>query len=508
MPAKRVLIVGGGSAGWIAAAYMDAVLNGATKKAVTITLIESPTVGRIGVGEATVPTLRDTLRTIGVNEKDFMRSCDATFKQAIKFVNWERNDGESYYHPFDRRQLGRMDRSGLKWLNSSGSHPFAETVSIQPALCDENYSPKMLQNNPDFGGPLAYAYHVDAEKMADFLCDVAVKRGVISIRDDVISVQQASNGDIASVTTQHHGTIEADLFIDCSGFASILIDKTLAVEHVDYSPWLLCDRAVAMRVPYSAHKPKVRRPYTLSTALSNGWAWDINLADRRGTGYVYCSQFIDDDTAEAELRAFEGSHSEELDARRLRFKVGRRAKAWHRNCVAIGLSSGFIEPLESTGIYLIEFAVTMLCEHFPFGGDSLPLANRFNQLIQDRYEEILDLIVLHYCLTKRNDTEFWREVQKAEHIPEKLQQRLALWRQKPPSSADCHKTLQLFSHHTFEYILYGMNFLREQSGVGHRPATDIPADIQQALKTARSKLPGHDAWLQQTLGENFQDLAV
>ncbi len=511
MVAKRVLIVGGGTAGWITAAYMDAVLNSKSRKVVDITLVESAAIGRIGVGEATVPTLRDTLRTIGVSETDVMKHCDATFKQAIKFVNWERNEGESYYHPFDRRQTGRFDRAGLKWLNSQGDKPFAEMVSIQPTLCDENYSPKLMENNPEYTGPLAYAYHVDAEKLADYLRDVAVSRGVVHITDDVIDVSQSENGDIESVATRNHGKLEADLFVDCTGFAALMIGKTLDVEHIDYKQWLLCDSAVPMRVPYDAHDPSKRLPYTLSTALSSGWAWDINLADRRGTGYVFSSQFIDDESAIAELRAFEGEHAKELDARVLRFRVGRRARCWERNCVAIGLSSGFIEPLESTGIYLIELQAAMLCEHFPFAGRDgdvmQPLADRFNDIIQQRYEEILDLIVLHYCLTKRNDTAFWREVQKTEHIHERLQQRLALWQQKLPSSADCRDSLQLFSHHTFEYIMYGMNFMRDRSGVTERLPAEIPADISRALQTARAKLPNHDVWLQAKLGEGYQRFA-
>lgn len=508
MAGKRVLIVGGGTAGWITAAYMDAVLNGPKRKIVDITLVESPAIGRIGVGEATVPSLRDTLKTIGVSEAEVMRRCDATFKQAIRFTNWEKNQGESFYHPFDRRQGGRFDRSAMKWLNSDLSIPFAETVSIQPTLCDENYSPKMLRDNPDFAGPLAYAYHLDAEKLADYLAEVAVSRGVKHVRDDVITVQQHANGDIASVTTKANGVLEADLFVDCTGFAAVLIGKTLNVEHIDYSQWLLCDRAVALRVPFDHHDPGKRLPFTQSTALSAGWVWDINLANRRGTGYVYASQFLDADAAEAELRAFEGSHADGIEARHLRFRVGRRARCWENNCVAIGLSSGFIEPLESTGIYLIELQAAMLCEHFPFGNDMQPLAKHFNGIVQQRYEEILDLIVLHYCLSKRTDSAFWREVQKAEHIPEQLQQRLALWREKLPSSSDCRDSLQIFSHHAFEYILYGMNFMAERSAVSRRKPTEVPAEIGRAIQLAKAQLPDHDSWLQQKLGDHYQRIAA
>ena len=506
MALKSVLIVGGGSAGWITAAYMDAVLNGPNNKIVDITLIESPDVGRIGVGEATVPSLRDSMRTIGVPEATFMQAADASFKQAIKFVNWLDNDGSHYYHPFDRRPAGRVDRAGTRWLGSDRSTPFASTVSIQPWLCDEDSSPKPMEHR-DYNGPLSYAYHVDAEKLADFLCDLAVSRGVSHIKDRVTQVEQKDSGDIAAVNTEQGRRLEADLFIDCTGFASLLIGKTLNVPHEDYSQWLMCDSAVAMRVPYDKYFSGRRKPYTVATALSCGWVWDIGLANRRGTGYVYSSQFIGDDAAEAELRAFEGAHSEDIQARRLKFRVGRTTRPWTRNCVAIGLSSGFIEPLESTGIFLVELAAATLCEYFPFGDDMSSLAKAYNQIQQDRYEEILDFIVLHYCLTRRTDSEFWREVQKPERIPDRLRERLAMYEHKSPSFSDFHDTLQLFSHHTYEYVMYGMDFQRDKIAGRQMPGTQVSKVVTDALSRARSVLPNHDRWLQSKLGTAYNTAA-
>ncbi len=503
MALKKVLIVGGGTAGWITAAYMDAVLNGPKNKVIDICLIESPDVARIGVGEATVPSLRDTLRTIGISESDFMKATDASFKQAIKFVDWLKNDGHAYYHPFDRRPAGRIDRSGLRWLTSDRSIPFASTVSIQPSLSEWGFSPKLL-DTPDYDGPLSYAYHVDAEKLADLLCEVAVSRGVKHIKDKVVEVEQHDSGNIAAVKTQGGLHLPADLFIDCTGFLSLLITKTLHVPHVDYSQWLLCDRAVAMRVPNAKAQPERRNAYTTSTALSAGWAWDIGLANRRGTGYVYSSQFIDDAAAEAELRQLEGSHCDDIEARVLKFRVGRCESPWTKNCVAIGLSSGFIEPLESTGIFLIELAAATLCEYFPYGDDMSDLAAAYNQIQQDRYEEILDFIVLHYCLTQRTDTAFWQEVQKPERIPESLQKRLAMYRHKSPSFSDFHDNIQLFSHHTYEYVLYGMDFQRDKIAEGqYAPKTQVPEMVAKALQRAKSVLPKHDHWLQKKLGPAY-----
>ncbi len=504
MAMKRVLIVGGGSAGWITAAYMDAVLNAPQRKAVDITLIESPDVGRIGVGEATVPSLRDTMRTIGIDEKTFMSAADGSFKQAIKFVDWLEK-GSHYYHPFDRRPAGRMDRAGLGWLASDRSVPFASTVSIQPDLCNDGVAPKMLEH-PDYQGPLSYAYHVDAEKLADTLCQVATSRGVKHVQGFVTEVEHHENGDLSGVVTKEGQRIEADLFVDCTGFLSLLIEKALKVDFVDYSQWLLCDRAVAMRVPYETYYPGKRRPFTVATALSNGWVWDIALAGRRGTGYVYSSNYIDDEAAEAELRAHEGPHCADLPSRVLKFRVGRRAEPWHRNCVSIGLSSGFIEPLESTGLFLVELSVATLCEYFPFTRDMSGLAKSYNKIIIDRYEEILDFIVLHYCLTRRTDTEFWKEVQKPERIPDRLREKLEMWRYKSPSFSDFHDTIQLFSHHTYEYVMYGMDFMRErlEEAGGRAPPTHVPKQVSDALTRARSSLIPHDQYLERKLGDSYR----
>ncbi len=503
MALKRVLIVGGGSAGWITAAYLDAVLNGPSAKLIEITVIEAPDVGRIGVGEATVPSLRDTMRTIGVDEKTFMGACEATFKQAIRFENWLHKDGHAYYHPFDRRPAGRLDRAGVRWVASDRSMPFAATVSPQPQLCDEGKAPKPT-GWKDYESPLSYAYHMDAEKLADFLCSLSVSRGVSHVQDLVTAVDHHEDGRIAAVQTRSGHRLEADLFIDCTGFKALLIGDALGAGYEDYSQYLLCDRAVAMRVPYDVHRPATRRPYTVASARSAGWTWDIPLASRRGVGYVYASRFLDDEAAEAELRGHEGPHAADLPVRRLRFPVGRRIDPWTKNCVAIGLSSGFIEPLESTGLFLVELAVATLCEYFPLGRESDGLARQFNRILQNRYEEILDFVVLHYCLTRRDDTAFWREVQKPERIPERLRTWLAVWEHKAPSLSDFHDALQLFSHHTYEYVLYGMDHHRERlAGRPSVPPTQVPGEITQALNAARARLPAHDAWLSQSLGSAY-----
>ncbi len=281
-------------------------------------------------------------------------------------------------------------------------------------------APKMF-GQWEMGTRLPYAFHMNALKFADYLCEIATSRGVQHHLDHVVDIEMTEGGDIAAVQTRSGQRIEADLFIDCTGFAALLIEKKLGVDWVDCSQWLLCDRAMTIQVPYETSYPGYVRPNTLATAVSAGWIWEIPLQNRRAWGYVHSSEFVSEDDAEKELRAFVGPLADAFPTRPVPFKVGYRAKSWVRNCVAIGLSAGFIEPLESTGLYLSDLAAVMMTEHFPYGDDMAPLAYRFNRILANRFHEILDFINMHYCLTRRTDTPFWREVQRPERINERLQ---------------------------------------------------------------------------------------
>jgi tryptophan halogenase len=511
----------------MAAAYLDSALNRDGRRGVEIGLIESPDVPRIGVGEATIPSINHILAAIGIDEIEFLKRVDGTFKQAIKYAGWLDGRGESYYHPFNRFRSSPVDRTARQWLMSDRSTPFAATVSAQPVICDLNMAPRML-GDWDFGPPLTYAFHMNALKFADYLCELATSRGVRHYRDHVVDVEMAENGDIAAVKTRGGERLEADLFIDCTGFAALLIEKKLGVGWVDCSRWLLCDRATTMHVPYDHHYPGYVRPYTTATALSAGWVWEIPLQDKRSLGYVHSSAFLSDEDAEKEIRAFEGAHAESLESRIVHFKVGHREKAWVRNCVAIGLSGGFIEPLESTGLYLSDLATVMLTEHFPYHGDMAPLAFRFNRIMANRFYEILDFINMHYCLSRRTDTEFWREVRKSEHITGRLQAKLDFWKSKPPSAADFedqwfprqpdtplpsgglpgdHRspvdTADIFGVDSYEAILYGMDFLRAECSAWFgetRPRTRVAKVIGERVTLAPRNLPPHDLWLKRILG--------
>lgn len=521
----KILIVGGGSAGWMAAAYLDAVLNRDDERRADVGLIESPDAPRIGVGEATIPSINHILAAIGIDEIDFLRHTDGTFKQAIKFDNWLDNKGEGYYHAFSRFTVKPLDNSGPRWLESDRAIPFMATVSAQPQLCEWQLAPRML-GDWNFGPKLTYAYHMNALKFADYLQSIATARGVRHYVDHMTDVELQENGDIASISTRGGKHLEADLFIDCTGFAALLIEKKLGVPWVDFSQWLLCDRALVMPVDYETWYPGGLRPYTLSTAVSAGWIWDIPLQNRRGVGYVHSSAFIDADAAERELRAYEGAHADGLDARIINFKVGMRETAWFRNCIAIGLSGGFLEPIESTGLYLSDLATVLLTEYFPDQADMPTIAYRYNRIIANRFYEVLDFINLHYCLTRRTDTEFWREVQKPEHITDRLAAKLEFWREKPVSLADFEDqylpgqptqampgsngdnrfpidTGKLFTRSSYEAILYGMDFQRDECRERYGPDLPRPTvdrQIIERVKAAPQKLPRHDAWFQQVLG--------
>ncbi len=523
---RKILVVGGGSAGWIAASYLNSVLNHYGKlNRVHVTLIESPDIPRISVGEATIPSMRHVLNAIGVDELEFMKTTNATFKQSIRYQNWVKNDGGYYHHPYSRFSTGAVDRAGQDWLASNRSMPFMSTVTPQTEICDRNQSPRVASlAQRDY--PLVYAYHMNAQLFADYLRDFSTARGVTHVLDNVTSIEMRENGLIRAIKTQGGKEIEADVFVDSTGFRSALLGTKLGVPYEDCSQFLLCDHALTTHIPYDKFFPGHVRPYTTATALSSGWIWDIPMNDRRSIGYVHSSAFISPDEAEAELRRYEGAHSEGLDTRRVKFHVGRR-QHWKGNCIGIGLAAGFIEPLESTGLYLADMASVMLAEHFPWKDDMFEaMAFRYNRIMSNRFYEILDFINLHYCLTQRADTPFWREVQKPEHITDRLKAKFEFWKMKPPTPSDfadqffpgmsqqakgpgvtfddrpAVDTGGLWNYQSYEFIMYGMQFCGQ-----HLPPPDanapkpvpLPAVSSMAEET-RWALPQHHVWLQRMVG--------
>lgn len=524
---RKLVIVGGGSAGWITAAYLNAALNArGQKKTVDITLIESPSVPRVNVGEATIPNLLQVLNVIGIREAEFMKATDATFKQSIRFVNWENNDGSAYHHPFNIVRAEPIDTFGRDWLASKRDVPYGETVSDQPRISDMNLCPKPKQG-VSFGAPVRYAYHMNAQKFADYLRDFSKERGVNHILANLEAVNVDERGYITDISLDNQDNLRADIFIDCTGFRSLLLGEALGVGFEDYSQWLLCNQAVIAQFPYEEFYPGLVRPYTTATALSAGWVWDIPMQTRRSVGYVHSSDFISEEDAEEELSQYQGCGRDAVDMRLIKFVVGQRQKAWAGNCIAIGLAGGFVEPLESTGLYLCDLVASVLAEYFPYKDEDMePFAFRLNRIVSNRYFEILDFINMHYCLTKRTDTAFWREVQKPERINERLKQKLAFWRRKEPSALDFADqsfagdtptfikaggpgtrvpvdTGSLWHYESYRTVMYGMNYNGYDPvdiDMADRPNVSLIKYVSERVRLAPQALPLHHEWLQKALG--------
>src|SRR5438874_5359071 len=464
---KRVLIVGGGTAGWLTAGYLAKRLGADLPTGARIQLVESADIGILGVGEGTFPTIRRTLDTIGIDEAELIRRCGATFKQGARFAHWLDAPGtaqgrDHYLHAFQvAENPGGLELLPYWLLGVAGDEGWDEVSTPQKAAADANRAPK-LPTHPDFVGPLNYAFHFDAVTLAPMLRDQGIKNGVDHLMDTVSEVLLSEDGSIAGVRTKDHGVLDADLYIDCTGFRAELIGKALGVPYRSCRDVLFCDSAIAIQVPYAGLNDPIAS-YTISTAQEAGWIWDIGLERRRGVGHVYSSAHLDDGRAEDVVRAYVGPAAEGLETRRIRFDAGYREINWHKNCVAIGLSSGFFEPLEATGIIFSELAAATLANLFPWGGDYETSARQFNAVMLQRYERTLDFIKLHYCLTQRTDTQFWRDNVEASSIPDRLHVRLDRWRYRYPTELDVDTNLDIFTESSWQYVLYGMGWKTDLS---------------------------------------------
>lgn len=487
---RRVVVMGGGTSGWMAATAIQRFMNRATPGRVQVTVVEGPD-GPIGVGEATVPTLLGMLSVLGANEREFMVRANATFKQGIKFANWLHDPARqpsSYLHLFQRPGVVEGMDYGQYWLATHPHAPpeaYADSVVYQAALCHASRAPKAWDSK-QYEGLAGYAYHLDAILFGRYLRDLGTRYGAQRLQARVTGAKLDERGYIRSLSLEDGREVEGDLFVDCSGFQGYLINQVLKEPFEPWGHHLFCDRAVAMNVPYNPGQ-KIN-PFTLATAMSNGWIWEIHLALRRGTGYVYSSRHISDEDAERELRRYLGPASDKAEARKLKIRVGRNRRFWVKNCVAIGLAGGFLEPLESTGIYLTEMGIKLLFENFPEVAYADALADTYNRQMAGLYEETLRFIVLHYCLTQREDTAFWRENKYHKNIPDILRGQLELWKYRLPSLFDDRGGLQFFGHGSQLYILAGMKFPFE-SGTSTRHFIDPrqAAGYAQHLEQMRAK---------------------
>jgi len=461
-PVKNIVIVGGGTAGWLTAGIIAARHFNPSRDQISVTLVESPNIPIVGVGEGTWPTMRNTLRNMGVSETDFIRECDATFKQGAKFAKWVTGeDDDFYYHPLELPQGFTEGNLVPSWLERDDQESFADAVSTQSHLCELGLAPKLI-TTPEFASVANYAYHLDAGKFSSFLQKHCVgKLGVNHVLADVVNVVGDDQGYVSAVQTEQAGLIEGDLFIDCTGFKALLIGEHCGIEFEECHDVLFIDTALAVHAPYETEDTPIAT-HTISTGQSAGWIWDIGLNHRRGVGHVYSSAHTSDEHAERELREYlrpRVPQIDDLDLRKIPIRSGHRKSFWHKNVVAVGLSAGFLEPLEASSLVLVELSAQFIADQLPPDRACMSvLAKRFNERTHYRWDRIIDFLKLHYCLTKRNDEAFWRDNQRPETIPDSLQELLDLWRYQYPWQEDFMHKDEVFPSASYQYVLYGMQF--------------------------------------------------
>jgi len=473
-PIKDIVIVGGGTAGWMTAAALSTMLNGRY----TIRLVESDEIGIVGVGEATIPMIQRFNRVLGIDEHEFMRETQGSFKLGVEFVNWGRL-GDRYMHGFGR--LGQdlatvpFDQYWQKMRLLGKAAPLEEySITRMAAKANKFMPPRFdVQNSPL--RDINYAYHFDAGLYARYLRKLAESRGVLRIEGKITrATLREGDGHVDAVELENGTRVEGELFIDCSGFRGLLIEQTLETGYEDWTRWLPADRALAVPCESVA----VMTPYTRATAHKSGWQWRIPLQHRTGNGHVYCSRFISDDEAAATLLA-------NLDGRALaeprliKFQTGMRKLAWNRNVVAIGLASGFLEPIESTSIHLIQSSIQRLIDFFPDRRWSGIDRDEYNRQARFEYERIRDFIVLHYHLNQRTDSEYWKECAHMA-IPETLQRKMDLYR---AHGRVVRVDNELFSEVGWIQVFEGQNMPID----GYHPLADTQseADIAEYLASVR-----------------------
>lgn len=485
---RRVIIVGGGTAGWMTAAALSTVLR---KDICEIELIESDAIGIVGVGEATIPAIHDFNRKIGLDEQDFMRQTNATFKLGIEFVDWAKK-GDAYMHPFGRHGF---DINGVSfhhyWLDEyrrGGATQFGEYCV--PFVAGKAGRFALPVSDPrSVLSTYSYAFHFDASLYAKFLRRVAESRGVTRTEGRIVDVElDGESGFIESVQLESGRKIAGDLFIDCSGFRALLIGEALGVDYESWRHWLPCDRAVAM----PSRNTDTLDPYTRATALAAGWQWRIPLQHRTGNGHVYCSEYVSDDEARTIL--LDNIERDALaEPRFLRFTAGKRRRMWEKNCVAVGLSGGFLEPLESTSIYLIQAAIMKLIERFPDREFSDINRDDYNAQIGRAFDQVRDFIILHYKATSRDDSEFWRYCRDMT-VPEELDYKMRTFRER---GHVVYSRRELFIDTNWISVFLGQHVLPESTDlrVDCTPSDKISAQLarmHEMIKRAAATMPSHE----------------
>lgn len=514
---KKIVIAGGGSSGWMTASYLSKNLKG-----VDITLIESSDIPTIGVGESTIPPIVDFMEGLGLKEEDWMPKCNATIKSAICFKDFYKKGDPRFWFPFTGIEVFEGRPINRYWLHEyfnnpdySQRHTFYDYCYMTPAICEGGSTIKALPR------AMEYAYHVDSGLLGGVLKDFSKEHGVVHIVDNITKANLDDNsGAIKSLSRENGEDVEGDLFIDCTGFGSYLMDKVMKEPFEDYYDCLFNDRAVAIRIKYK-DKHKEMSSFTECTAVSSGWIWRVPLYDRMGTGYVYSSNYKTEDEAEQELRQHLGEdRTKDIDALHLKIRVGKHKRSWVKNCVAIGLSGGFVEPLESTGLQIVQGQVDLLMQILRRENDySSADVKTYNDSVTRLYEIIRDFLVCHYALTSREDTPYWKDVKYNTIISDTLSEKLQIARSNMPDQSVLSKfdnsSLAGFNFNDgWMSIFVGMNYLpfdypqlrkkkfgayEDQIVNNLTKAKQRYQHVQQLKKINIPKMPTHYQWLKDNI---------
>lgn len=496
-PIKDITIVGGGTTGWLSALYLANFFSESIKQGrMSITVIESSKIGIIGVGESLSPSMTETLKGMSISEKEFVKETDASFKLSGYFVNWSSSENGSshrWINPFiGYLTAGYQYESFEVEDHQPKGEDYASAMTPCPAAIDLRKAPRKI-GDAEYSHLLRYAYHTDATKFAPFLMRHAKAMGVKHVIDDVVDAQLDEKGFIKAINLAENGLFPVEFVIDATGFSSVLLHQKLGVQLVDYSKHLINDRAVVAQLSYGDEDEI--EPATRSTALKNGWAFRVPLYSRTGNGYVYSSRFTSDDEAAHEFVEYLGCKEGEISPRVIKMRVGRAEQPWVKNCVALGLAAGFVEPLEASAIFTVETSLKWLVNYFPTMEMEDSLARRYNKRVQELYDEIVDYIVLHYHLSNRSDTAYWQFQAKEILLPDRLKENLEVWKHALPVRGD-FASANYFDHNTYIAALFGKGFykgasLHPERRYDQNEWLSLKKMVDDAHRRALKELPGH-----------------
>lgn len=496
-PVISVVIIGGGTAGWLTAGLLGAKKDQTGTPRFKVTVIEPTGIAPIGVGEGTWPSMRLTLNQIGVSEREFLKHTGASFKQGTKFKNWRFNKGECYYHPFDRPKVDGVADAVQAWKDSQSGSSFARYVGLQEDLCELQRAPKLLTSR-DYAGVTNYGYHFEADGMAAFLKEhCQINLHVNLIPDKLTNIKTFEDGRVQAVETSNHGSIDGDFFVDCTGFQGLLIKRNFNARTIPLNTVFSCDRALVARIPYNDNA-KIEST-TLSTAQEAGWIWDVSLAKRFGVGYVHSSSHTNFDSAHKVMSKYvleKGYNPNDISFRELKFNPGYVDKCWHKNCVAIGLSSGFVEPLEASSIMMTETAARELVGVLSLSDLDIKIASQnFNDRFVKRWEQVTHFLKLHYALSQRQEP-FWIDHRQENTIPENLLEDIFKWKEGGSIQSLFGENLaaeKLFPLDSYNFVFYATHHHKlNKDGASDE---EFMVAHQNQIQRYLGLLPTNNEWL-------------